>query len=410
METTRYKIPAGNLPALEAKIAKLAQRAVRVAKKGNLVDSAPIAIEVGEKVFETDEVTGNRQMFFMVSVTGSSPQLAGWQFIATLQHEEAGTILRSVPTASFPEGTLARFRAALPVCEHCNYNRRRNDTFVVRHSDGTVKQVGRNCLAAFTGCESPEALAAMAELLALAGEIAEMYENGGGGRGEITEDIEDYLGYVVCSIRESGWLSRTKARDQGGIATADLAWAGMHPTPFQPYKMVPTDADRAQAAAAFAWADNHLTEAASETLTDYEHNLRVAVAGGRVTSRLAGILGSVVGYYERAQSDILRKQVAEATKVRGNMAGYVGSPKKRETFRVTLVAVYDYTTQYGVTHAHKFITQDEGAVVMWKTGSDKLELGEYSLVGTVKEHSEYKGELQTVVTRCKAERVNAVAA
>jgi exo-beta-1,3-glucanase (GH17 family) len=44
---------------------------------------------------------------------------------------------------------------------------------------------------------------------------------------------------------------------------------------------------------------------------------------------------------------------------------------------------------------------------MWKTGTEKLELGQYKLTGTVKEHSEYKGELQTVMTRCKAVRTDA---
>lgn len=404
METTSYRIPAANINALRADLAKLQARAEKIAKKGDLADVTPIGLEIVERVVEGEKV------FFICRVTGSTPKLAGWTFIATLQHEEAGTILRSVPTASFPEGTLTRFREATPACDHCRYNRRRNDTFVVRHDDGAVKQVGRNCLAAFTGVTNPDALAAMAEFVALAGQIADAAQSEGGPRAEVVSSTETFLGYVVCSIRESGWLSRTKARDLGGRATADHAWTAMHPTPMtrREDRLFPTDADRALALTALGWVNEHFDNATSESLGDYEHNLRVALAGGMVTHRLAGIVGSAIGYYERAIGRILTNKVAAERRAAANEVGWVGTPKKRETFSVTLVAVFDYESTYGVVHAHKFLTST-GAVIMWKTGSDKLDLGEYTLTGSVKEHSEYRGEKQTVVTRCKAEKV-AVAA
>jgi hypothetical protein len=414
MDANVYKIPAGNLNNLKARIEKLARRAERIAKKGNLADATPIGLTVGERVVEdgtetTEDGTTRRvrNVYFLVTVTGSTPKLAGWMFVATLQHEEAGTILRSVPTASFPEGTLNRFRTATPTCEHCQYNRRRNDTFVVRHDDGTVKQVGRNCLAAFTGVRSPEDVAAMAELLAAAKEAADSCSSGGGG-GESVEDTEEYLAYVACSVRYNGWVSRTKAREEGiGFATADRAWAGMPARkPRTQDALRPTDADLALAKAALAWTDDHLSAANPSDLNDYEHNLRISLTGAVVTHRLAGIVASAIGYYERAQGHILRTKMQESTKAIGNAAGYIGTPKAKLTAQVTLLAVFSFQTQYGVTHAHKFVTP-EGNVLMWKTGTEKLELGQYKLTGTVKEHSEYKGELQTVMTRCKAVRTDA---
>jgi hypothetical protein len=410
METNRlFKIPAANLSTLQDKIEQLTKKAAKVARKGQLADTTPIGLEVVERAVEETaqrDALGLplRKVFFLCRVTGMTPKLGGWMFVATLQHEAEGTILRTVPTASIPEGTLTPYRNAGPQCEHCQYNRRRNDTFVVRHDDGSVKQVGRNCLADFTGTVSPEALASLAEILAMAGEISEMYEGSGGGGGEIVEDTQAYLAFVACAIREHGWLSRTNARDGGGRATADRAWTGMHPTPLtrREDRLFPTDADVKLAADALSWTEAHFESVDQTSLNDYEHNLRVATMGGAVTSRLAGIIGSLIGYYDRAQGRILCAKLAEAGRAQSNAAGYVGTVGgKLDDVRVTLAAVYSYPTQYGVTNAHKFLTE-QGAVIMWKTGSVKLDLGEYVLSAKVKAHDEYKGELQTVVTHASA--------
>lgn len=405
-ETKRvFKIPAGNLGLLTAKIADLAKRADKVAKKGALVDYTPIGLIVGEKVVEPqkDPVTLlplPARVYFLCEVTGMTPKLAGWSFIATLQHEDGGTILRTVPTANVAEGLLKKYRKATPACDHCKVNRKRNDTFVVRHDDGTVKQVGRNCLADFTGCKSPQAIAAMAQFLATAAGLAEDCAGEGWGKGEIIENVADYLAFVAMAIRMNGWMSRTKAREQdqfGAQATANVAWSMMHPSPNQKL-ILPTEQDAVLASKALAWTDAKLTEGSeADTLSDYEHNLHVAVAGGVVSFRLAGIIASLISYYERAVG-------AEKLKNAAINAGHVGTVGKRETFTLTLAQVFSRETDYGVQHIHKFLTA-EGAIVIWKTTSEKLELGDYEVKGTVKAHDEFRNQPQTILTRCVCKRL-----
>lgn len=56
-----------------------------------------------------------------------------------------------------------------------------------------------------------------------------------------------------------------------------------------------------------------------------------------------------------------------------------------------------------IVHVHTYRTQT-GNILVWKTsvGNPGAEEGELvELTGTVKDHSEYKGEKQTVLTRCK---------
>jgi hypothetical protein len=244
----------------------------------------------------------------------------------------------------------------------------------------------------------------MAQYLATASGIAEEFEGWSEGHGEIIENIADYLAYVALAIRTNGWLSRTKARenDFGPPATANVAWTLMHPTP-QQKRTHPSEADVKLATDALAYTDIKLTEGAdADTLNDYEHNLHVAVAGGVVSFRLAGIVASLVPYYERARG-------AELIKNKALSAGHVGTVGKRETFTLTLVQVFTRDSDYGPNHLHKFVT-NQGAVVIWKTTSEKYEPGDYTVKGTVKAHGDYQGIPQTVLSRCVLTKLETKAA
>lgn len=101
------------------------------------------------------------------------------------------------------------------------------------------------------------------------------------------------------------------------------------------------------------------------------------------------------------------------------MSEYIGTIGSKITAEVTLINDYSYTDKkfsyYGTTH-HIYTMQDaEGNVYVWKTTScllfesdndhgrmDCIRKGDtMQISGTVKEHSEFKGVKQTVLTRCK---------
>ncbi len=60
-------------------------------------------------------------------------KMAGWQFAATIEHDEDGNIIRQVPGV---EVDLSAYRTVAAWCSHCNTARNRIDTFVVLHEDG----------------------------------------------------------------------------------------------------------------------------------------------------------------------------------------------------------------------------------------------------------------------------------
>lgn len=85
---------------------------------------------------------------------------------------------------------------------------------------------------------------------------------------------------------------------------------------------------------------------------------------------------------------------------------YLGTVGEKLTVRAKLTGVFTYRTHFSYQGETNFIykfTDEEGNILTWKTacwlGLD--EGTEYEITGKVKEHSEYKGDKQTVLTRCK---------
>lgn len=97
------------------------------------------------------------------------------------------------------------------------------------------------------------------------------------------------------------------------------------------------------------------------------------------------------------------------------MSKHVGSVGQRISVEVTLVNNYSYESSFGFSSQTHYIytMQDaEGNVYVWKTTNalvfghdenvDCVRKGDtMNICGTVKEHGEYNGVKQTVLTRCK---------
>jgi len=96
---------------------------------------------------------------------------------------------------------------------------------------------------------------------------------------------------------------------------------------------------------------------------------------------------------------------------------YVGEPKKRFDFTLTLASDHEFEGYYGLTHVYEFADED-GNCIVWMTGNpiecydEESDQWVYAEVGdkiemkaTVKEHKEYKGIKQTMVNRPKINRI-----
>lgn len=397
-----FLIPIENMGKLVARFEKLSRQVARLVKKG--YQAAPVTFEVLEVVAVPMPDRAPDLICNRVSITGETPRIAGWTFLATLQHLEGGTILRAVPTDSDEQSSkLVAYRNADAACDHCHTDRRRVDTFVVGSDAGETKQVGRQCLCDFLGGVSPEEVAAYAQILVEAAAAAEDCEREGrSGEGAYAVTVEQYLPFVASLIRTDGWFSRTAVRDMPGkLATANVAWMfGAAPaksvvrdTPEM--LIVPSVEDVSRAKLALVHVSEVLEARADNDLSDYEHNLRVIIRTGYTDFRGAGIVASLLSYYDRLMGKAAEKVVMAASQ-------HVGEISKRQVFEsLTVLKVVDIDGEFGTTHLHVF-RDATGNILKWFASNERLQTGnQYKVKGTVKKHEEYQGTKQTLLSRCK---------
>lgn len=84
---------------------------------------------------------------------------------------------------------------------------------------------------------------------------------------------------------------------------------------------------------------------------------------------------------------------------------YIGNVGDKLELNVILTKIFTYETHftyYGETNYIYKFKDESGNTLIWKTGCKDIEEGQtYRIKGTIKEHSEYEGDKQTVMTRCK---------
>lgn len=87
-------------------------------------------------------------------------------------------------------------------------------------------------------------------------------------------------------------------------------------------------------------------------------------------------------------------------------SNWVGNEGDKITADFTFVEYHTYETHYSfygeINFIYKF-TDKQSNVFVWNTSTNKdFEQGHtYTLTGTIKKHNEYRGEKQTVLTRCR---------
>jgi len=379
MDTRSYLIPANNHSLVEEQIEKLNKRAKRLGLE-------PITLQWEKPILDE-----NDYMFFPCTLTGPfSVSYDGWEFIATLQHLPTGeNIIRAI-TQDYE--IPLEYRESGSACEHCNVKRYRKDTYVVRH-DATceAKQVGSTCIKDFLGGNSPDNIMQRA---GFAGDVLSFMEGARHSTGENHNEgifhINSFLAQTAAVIRDHGWLSKAEAYRNGGVATATRVQEHLNDIFDVPAVSRVTDEDKELAKKAAEWAENLSDEEVEPS--DYLYNIRAIARSGMVGYRTIGFAASIVNAYNRANKP--KPEIKESN--------HIGTIKKREVFALKAKVVSGFTSRYGYTN--KYVFEDkEGNVVVWLSSVNQpIKEGEqYSIKGTVKAHTEFRGVKQTELSRCE---------
>jgi hypothetical protein len=120
-----------------------------------------------------------------------------------------------------------------------------------------------------------------------------------------------------------------------------------------------------------------------------------------VTWKTSGIVASVIAAYLRE-----KERVGElGMKAKRKPSEHVGVVGERQGFAAVTVKSLKYIeSQFGVKTLCKFETTEGNTLIWWCSGnSEWLKEGEtLDITGTVKKHNDYKGWLQTELSRIAA--------
>lgn len=388
-----FHIPVERIEELTARVAKVNRKADKLGLPHVTMIVTDNTQEHAVKVGDNADRRYGRVISWTsreVLLKGETPKLNGWEFLTVVLHRPAGNEFVNVMDTTVD---VSDYLFRDKVCDHCNKARIRNATFLVRHENGTIKQVGSTCLEDYTGMKSPQAVAThMENIFSMFREL----RGGGWVQGRTSKKFfaAEWLAWVSADMNDHGfYVSRNRAANEGGYTTGEMAKAVMlSPEP----RYTPTDADYDRAERAIEWVRSEEGFNSIHAFSpDFALQLAAAVASDDATlgENAFNIVAPAIVMHER----FLKDQVKPVSQP-------VGTVGAKITVQVTVESQRLIETDYGFTTVYNF-RDAAGNAYVWFSSKDKgLENGStILLMGTVKKHefNNYKQEDQTILTRCK---------
>lgn len=401
-----YYIHEANLERLEKKLA--------VIQKKCIASHCTFKYEITSEEFRTavdDQGHDYTAKYFVVEVEGTA-KYNGWRFIATLDHHDEGNVIRAYDTEiEIPD----RYKTCGPTCEHCQKIRSRKDTYLIYNDEkNEFKQVGKACLQEFTSGLSAEDVTFFCS-------IYEKMEMGGSYSGpNFTRyiDVEAILRYAFECYKHWGYQkSRNSLAEDGEEIPYNYRSTKDRVTDYyyinralgKQKEILQAEMDEVGFNADSEYAVE-TTKAALEWIrnekdlnSEYIRNLHVICSDEYTDYRSLGILVSLTVAYARHMNQIAeyeKKQKAQEEEKKASQ--HVGEVGSKLSFAVTsFECKSSWCNQYGMTYLYKFTDENENVFIWYASKSVEDEDRVVAISGTVKDHSEFNGLKQTVLTRCK---------
>lgn len=398
-----YKIAESRFEELQAVIDKFNRKASKLGLE-------PLKMEVvGSEFIEIAKYPGTEYITDTVTIKinhveifGNIPVIAGYQFVGTIDHSEFGNIIRNVSGVDIPD----YYRTAPVKCDHCQTHRYRKNSFIVQEvATGEYKQVGRNCLADYLRSANVDNYVwHLTSLLKISDSCESDGEYGGYcGANKTYNGLEKYLACVSRAVELFGWMSASTAKETGACSTAgDASWLYHPPDRYAKTSDICKWEQSQPVAANFDESREiikHIRETVTvkENKTEFEANMATLYANDYFDPKYAGYIAA--GYVVRQkylEAEIKRQAQPEINEE------YVGTVGERLVVSLTVLATRDIEGQYGITTMHR-MADKEGHIFTWFASNASFDVGaNVTLKATIKDHAEYQGHRQTVITRCKA--------
>lgn len=376
-----YRIKAININEIKARV----EAANKIAKKLG-VDA--LTIEIGKETFDRVlGVNGYYKVYFNdVTITGEYPQFNGWTFLTQLDHETG--LVRS------HNETNHRHHLGDTTCDHCNTNRARNVTYVIKNEENKEIRVGGSCLKYYIPTKSVNSLASFFEA------VESFADEFSGGSTKPCFTTIELLTWVCMVVERDGRYIAGGETKWNALRVFNASSDDARKERTELLEKIDFDKMTARAEMIREWVISQ------EATNDFMSNVIASCKPSYIEYKQVGFLAAaVVAYSKGVEKEEIMKAKAKKVEDLGE-SEYIGTAKKRDTFTLTLEKLIVTEGYYGDTYIHRF-RDAENNLVIW-FGSKRLENKEDEYVAegetvtvkaTVKGHEEYNGEKQTMVQR-----------
>lgn len=397
-----YSIPNSKLEKLEKIIAKYQKKGANITfeKKGEVTEKGTLYVMDHIHHCQFDEPIDVKCTEVFVE---GNYVINGWQFVGTVEFTDLGNIIR-LADSSFEGKVPAKYLHTPKICEHCGKIRNRKDTYLIYNAEtGEFKQVGSSCLLDYTrGLDADKC----ADIMSCLNKVIELsnkdfseadfcgngYESTGCGM-----DRKTVLPIAYAYVKQYGYQ-----RMYEGQGTAQdvlmMLWHGLHDEEMvKRYEslVMPTEEELKAIDDIARFNVEHISSIDNE----YTINASLAWLKESLEYRDFGLISSFV--------NTCLKQFAREAEIKQRMESrnneWVGNVGDRISIKVASARVLytkdnSYYSYYAGCSWVMEIIDEEGHVFKWSASTNNIAPGN-TVTATIKEHSEYKGVKQTVLTR-----------
>lgn len=278
----------------------------------------------------------------------------------------------------------ARFRQKnVSHCDHCNRTLRRNNTYLIASEDGEQMLVGSSCMTSFIPLgKSVESIVAYYK------SVFDTYLN---------DELFDE-GYCVDPMRRfqstAAFFARVVlVRTLTNVSPTDKEGMNNMIAQFASPAVVAEYATTEDVVAARQKAQEVIDwwVAREGDLGEFDYKLQTIAMSQYMRVRDERVAAWAVHSWFKASAPVIVEGANEFLGTEGERLNKIEVVLERAQFL--------YENDYGTTYLYVFKTPD-GNTIVWKTSPRDLDEGTRLLIsGRVKEHTEYNGVKQTVITR-----------
>jgi hypothetical protein len=308
-------------------------------------------------------------------MAGDARTPSSWTLIATLRHRPGRPTIVKLAEPNERINTEAWSRSE-GWCEHCRTRRARRTTYLLRHADGRLAQVGSGCLAEFTGYPNP--------LRILRRRIRPPARRRPGVQPRASADYMEtrsYLAHVAQAILDCGFTPASAASRQRP-ATWNQAAAALD------RGHAPSARAQRRAIETIAWVRDELAPR-----DDFERRLKSTLRQDRLTRRELPTAAAGVYTYHH----YLRRQSA----ARQRAGEHIGRPNESLTASFNVCRVDRVATPNGPVWRH-YLRDQLGRLAVWDADEVGLRPGVQRLRVASARHVRANGRAITILSDCDA--------